>query len=308
MLLITVGDIARDQLAGAGIDAVALVWRDILHEGPVPAGLDLPALSQVRAGFVAAAGWAPAAEAAADFTARDQALAGFPEHDETLLFFDHNLVNQLQLAQLLDWFAVGARADRAKLSLALVPSFAAAGPDELLAAYQARTAVDHGLLDLGQAAWAAFRSPDPTTVEAVLPACASLLAPLGDALRRHLEQFPGAGDGLARTERQALAALAAGPADLAELMQAQIEAETLPFLGDTVLLGHLGRLAAATHPIVRVVTQQRWVLTDVGADVLAGRADHAALNDLDHWLGGVHLTGTDPAWRWDTDAGRLRPV
>jgi hypothetical protein len=40
MLLIAVGDIARDQLAGAGIDAVALVWRDILHEGPVPAGLD----------------------------------------------------------------------------------------------------------------------------------------------------------------------------------------------------------------------------------------------------------------------------
>jgi hypothetical protein len=308
MLLITVGDLARDQLAGAGIDGLALVWRDILHEGPVPAGLDLPALSQVRARFVAAAGWAPAAEAAADFTARDQALAGYAEHDETLLFFDHNLVNQLQLAQLLDWFAAGARAGPATVSLALVPSFAAAGPDELLAAHQARTAVDHGLLDLGQVAWAAFRSPDPTAVEAVLPACASLLAPLGDALRRHLEQFPGAVDGLARTERQALAALAAGPADLAELMQAQIEAETLPFLGDTVLLGHLARLAAATHPIVRAVTQQRWVLTDVGADVLAGRADHAALNGLDHWLGGVHLTGIDPAWRWDTDAGRLRPV
>jgi hypothetical protein len=309
MLLITVGDHARDQLAEAGVDGAVLVWRDILHEGPVPAGLDLPALSRVRAGFVAAAGWAPAGEAAADFAARDRALAGFAGHRGTVLCLDHNLVNQLQLAQLLDWFAAGDRAGRARLALVLVPSFAAAGPAELLAAHEARTAVDHGLLELGRAAWAAFRAPDPAAVEAVLPACARLLPPLGDALRRHLEQFPAVGDGLARTERQALAALAAGRTTLPELMQAQIEAEARPFLGDTALLGQLGRLAAGPHPLVRALPGRtaRWELTGAGADVLAGRADHAALNGLDHWLGGVHLTGTDPAWRWDGAAGRIRP-
>jgi hypothetical protein len=30
-------------------------------------------------------------------------------------------------------------------------------------------------------------------------------------------------------------------------------------------------------------------LTDMGARVLAGREDHAALNGIDRWIGGVHL-------------------
>jgi hypothetical protein len=33
--------------------------------------------------------------------------------------------------------------------------------------------------------------------------------------------------------------------------------------------------------------------------VLAGRADHARLNDVDRWIGGTHLTGAQPSWRYD---------
>ena len=40
-------------------------------------------------------------------------------------------------------------------------------------------------------------------------------------------------------------------------------------------------------------------LTDTGARVLAGHADHVALNGLDRWIGGVHLVGPDAAWRFD---------
>lgn len=39
-------------------------------------------------------------------------------------------------------------------------------------------------------------------------------------------------------------------------------------------------------------------LTEAGGRVLAGEADHAALNGVDRWIGGVHLLGM-PAWRWD---------
>ncbi len=33
------------------------------------------------------------------------------------------------------------------------------------------------------------------------------------------------------------------------------------------------------------------------AGELAGRTDHMALNGIDRWMGGVHLT--DGRWRWD---------
>jgi len=33
--------------------------------------------------------------------------------------------------------------------------------------------------------------------------------------------------------------------------------------------------------------------------VLAGKADHVALNGVDRWIGGVHLDGPDSRWRWD---------
>ena len=312
MLLITVGDHAMGQLAAAGVAAaplVPLIWRDILHEGPVPAGLGLADLSRLRAGWIAAATGLPAREVEAAFAARDQALAA-GAGDGAVLAFDHNLVNQLQLAQVLDWFASG-RQGAGPLALVLVPSFAAAGPAELAAAFAARAPVGRDLLELGAAAWAAFRAPDPTAVEAVLPACDRLLPPLGAALRRHLQQFPATGDGLARSERQALATMAAAPgrrATLTELMHAQSAAEPLPFLGDSWLVAHLARLSAGETPLVRPAEApgrtDAWVLTDAGAEVLAGRADRAELAAIDHWLGGVHLAGR-PAWRWDRQAGRL---
>jgi hypothetical protein len=33
--------------------------------------------------------------------------------------------------------------------------------------------------------------------------------------------------------------------------------------------------------------------------VLEGRADHVALNDVDRWIGGVHLSGRAVPWRFD---------
>jgi hypothetical protein len=40
------------------------------------------------------------------------------------------------------------------------------------------------------------------------------------------------------------------------------------------------------------------MLTDDGRRVLAGDADRVRLRGIDRWLGGVHLTGRGPVWRW----------
>jgi hypothetical protein len=40
-------------------------------------------------------------------------------------------------------------------------------------------------------------------------------------------------------------------------------------------------------------------LTGAGRRVLDGDADHVALNGIDRWIGGVHLTGRAVRWRWN---------
>ena len=47
-------------------------------------------------------------------------------------------------------------------------------------------------------------------------------------------------------------------------------------------------------------------LTMAGEDVLAGEADHVALNGLDRWWAGTRLYG-HAVWRFDREAGRLVP-
>ena len=39
MLFITNGDFAAGRIAASGLTGEILPWRDVLHEGPVPAGL-----------------------------------------------------------------------------------------------------------------------------------------------------------------------------------------------------------------------------------------------------------------------------
>lgn len=50
-LHVTNGDAVVPELAAAAgvAPAEVLAWRDVLHDGPVPAGLDADALARVRA-------------------------------------------------------------------------------------------------------------------------------------------------------------------------------------------------------------------------------------------------------------------
>src|SRR3954454_14586784 len=85
----------------AGLAGDLLSWRDVLHEGPVP---DLPPdqLRRVRADYLATLGAAETAEVEAELLVRDERLAGALESGEpVVLWFEHDLYDQLQLIQIL---------------------------------------------------------------------------------------------------------------------------------------------------------------------------------------------------------------
>ena len=327
ILHVTNGDLATEQLRWAKLPGNVLPWRDVLQEGPVHAGLDPAALAAVRARFIAGRGWAPYERVLADVLARDEVLAHAAADPgaEIVLWFESDLYDQLQLLQVLDRLADRPSHGSIVSLVEVDPSDGAAGFVAVAQLERRRAAALHAerralgpeAMSLAVAAWRAFTGPDPGAIERVLAAGTAALPSLGGALRRLLAQYPATHDGLARTERLLLEAVATGAGTPLAAFRAQNEREERPFLGDTTAWTYLADLGSGDRPLLRRLDGAPLVsgeadfarrpirLTDDGRAVLAGCADRVALIGLDRWIGGVHLTGPASAWRWDEAAGRL---
>jgi hypothetical protein len=101
VLHITNGDSTEDVMRRARIPGDIVPWRDVLHEGPVPA-LAAGELRPVRAEYLARLGPAGADEVEAVLRERDERLGAAVEAGEpVVLWFEHDLYDQLQLIQVL---------------------------------------------------------------------------------------------------------------------------------------------------------------------------------------------------------------
>jgi hypothetical protein len=278
---ITNGDAVVPELAAAADvppDDV-LVWREVLHDGPVPEGLGPDALAQVRAHHIASRSWAhaegvepSAATALALFRERDARLASFPAHGEVALWFEDDLFDALLLAQVCDRLA-SRPGPVTRVRLPHPPR------SDLRAAFVARHPIQPD-----PSAFSALRSPDPR---------AWLDVP---EFERLLEELPDVRSGLTRLEHQILAALRAGPLPPGQLFVAATQPEDPPWIGDSTVFA----LAADLDPLV-THTNGHYELTPGGEAVLAGTATRPP---IDRWLGGVHLGPGQPDWAWDPAARR----
>ncbi|MEO7404380.1 MAG: hypothetical protein ABIU95_11990 [Burkholderiales bacterium] len=76
-----------------------------MHEGPVLANLPLEALSRVRADFIESMGWGRADDVHREFALREARLDVSRGDHEVVLWFEHDLYDQLQLIEVLAWYA-----------------------------------------------------------------------------------------------------------------------------------------------------------------------------------------------------------
>ncbi|MGH2588407.1 MAG: sigma-70 family RNA polymerase sigma factor, partial [Dehalococcoidia bacterium] len=215
----------------------------------------------------------------------------------------------------LSWWA---RQDRAATKLSLicigeypgVPNFHGLGqltPDQLASLLDTRQPVTRRQIELGRTAWSAFTSDDPTRLVQMLGRDTSPLPFLEGALRRMLEDYPAVGNGLPRTERQILKELVDAERNPDELFLASAEREERVFMGDGTFWDRLHNLASGPTPLIEwdVVDRPPRLpggkirISAAGRDVLAGGADWVRLCGIDRWIGGVHLVGPGPHWRWD---------
>jgi hypothetical protein len=318
LLIVTNGDSAAAKLALALPGVGVLPWRDMLHDGPVPAGLPLPELSALRAGWLAGHLDLDPAETGAAFRERDARLAAVPAGAEVVVCVEHDLYDQLQLLQVLAELA--PRAGEISLTLAQADDYL--GPQEpaaLAALVRNRRPIGAETLATALAAWNAFRAPTPEAL--AREACRSFprLPWLAQALRRLLEELPDSA-GITRTERSMLEVLVAGPANPSSLFVAVGDREEAKFLGDWPFYRRLEGLADAPEPLVNGLpgrfdttaepaTREAWAasrlsLTGAAREVLAGARDRLADHLPDRWLGGTHLRPGN-VWRWDGARQRL---
>ena len=291
MLHITNGkatELNRTHLAG---DIV--FWSDALHEGPVAASGNIEEVTAARVPFLAALSGQTEAEVRAELGSRDQALREHTWHSEVVFWFEHDLYDQLQLIQALDFFS-REKLDGKKLWL-INPEehLGEMTPEELEALFPSKVPVTPGQLDLAARAWQAFTSASPQGLTAFTGP--SALPHLGAAFARLCEHYPSPQGGLNRTERLILELAGNGEfADRAALFSAYQSMDLPKFMGDSVFFRYLDGLAMLVDANLK--------LTATGRDVLGGAADHVALHGIDRWIGGVHLHGRGPVWRWNGSA------
>jgi hypothetical protein len=296
-LHVTNGDTAVPVLRAGGIDGTILPWRDVLHEGPVRA-MDWAALRQLRARFIASRAWASYEEALAQFSSRDDALlAALRDGTKVVLWFEHDLYDQLQLAQVLAMAAPAVRAGAA-VGLAQAEDYIGVMSPTAVRALAARVVpIREPHVQLAEAAWRAFTTEGLEPLSRFAhesPGDDDALPYLRPALQRLLQEVPNAVTGLSRTELQALRAVAGGAHSIhAAFMKAHHDAESPVWLGDASFAALVRDLCAGPRPLL-ARRGDAISLTDDGRAVLDGRGSRVDHCGIDRWIGATHLHVTPP--------------
>jgi hypothetical protein len=309
------GSDIRDTLAQAGIEGDFLEYSDPVCEGPVPDGPDLVA---VRARYLAAGPGdllgLSEAEILGGLQAAEDALGAAHGYARVVLWFEHDSYDQLLLARCLARLAETTLPDC--LEVICIDSHPEPKPrfnglGQLSAAALAglwplRQAVTAEQVALGVRIWDALRQADPSGLQAIASGGAPALPFAARAIFRHLQELPGAADGLSLTQRLVLGMLADGPKPIGRMFEAMVNGlEPLVFLGDIGFLGTVERMAdtgvltteAGEKPFPRTAA-----ITDLGRRVLGGEVDYLSLGPAERWVGGVRVGS---GWRWDAASGRV---
>ncbi|MDA7946645.1 MAG: DUF1835 domain-containing protein [Hyphomicrobiaceae bacterium] len=323
-LIITNGDSAGELLRKAFTGTEVLPWRDVLHDGPVPLTDDLEELSEQRADFLAERGWSDPDTVRENFRARDRGLAHYEAFETVTLWFEHDLYDQLQLIQILDWF-FGTPGRGAGLQLVQSDDFLGTQSVEQLAGLVKLSApVSEVQLALASKVWSAFRQPEPSAFAKLLSEDLSALPYMEQAVRRMLQELPDANTGLARTQHQILVAINDGVTSPRDLFGAVERMEEAAFMGDWSFWAWLDGLALSPgqlieglessfapemgHDAFMTYLKSTIALTPMGFQVLGGGEDYAKSARIDRWMGGTHVTDAS-LWRWnDRDSVIVAPV
>jgi len=314
ILNITNGDSAVEIMEKANISGVFLPWRDVLHEGPVPDNLSLEELSKVRGQFIIERNWGTPDKIIESFMQRDNELKSFRKYEKIILWFEHDLYDQLQIIQILDWFHQNHTGE---VDLSIICTDRYLGrlpPEEMKRLVEYEEPITEAHLELSCKAWSAFRSNTPKKWLGLLSGDTSALPFLEGAIVRLLEEYPSCSNGLSRTAEQALKVISGGEKRPGRIFGGTQEMEERIFLGDSSFWVVLHELLESSPPMIilpegKELTlptskDQELVITSAGLDVLAGKINWLEVSRINRWVGGVHLEPSN-VWCWDSGSNSI---
>lgn len=329
-LNITNGDGAGSLLKDSNIEGDVLPWRDTMQSGPFPKGLSLEEHSKLRAEVFSGPSM-PLADVMRDFEIRDQHLKAYNNYEEVVLWFEHDLLDQLQILQILNFFS-GVELGETKLVLICINEFEGISPfrglgqltpEQIETLETRKEDISQEQLELAKRGWQAFCGDTPTHLENYLETDLSLFPFLKAALKRHLEEYPSVKNGLNKTQNKILELVKEGVTKPGKNFLEFMNSETEFFMGDWTHFREIEKLCNGHHPLLSCSSTGKFLsppddeieiedfkaqdlsITELGKEVMAGNKDATKLLKLDQWFGGVHLDYKRPIWRWDEKRHQL---
>ena len=319
MLHIHNGDSSAETVKQSSLPGEHFAYRESLITGPTPADVSTSEWLTLRARHLSESYGVDFEQCEQGLLDQQAKLVSVTEHEEVVLWFEHDLFCQTILLYLLNWFAQHDLGNT-RLSLICIGEFPGKenfrglgelNAEELASLFPGRQQVTPAQLKLAESAWEAYCAPNPTRIENVLSEGTAVLPLLGPALHAHLRRFPSTKNGLGQIESKGLELIDGGAKAFRDLFPQFGKAEPIYGLGDAQLWLALERLSGGKHHLLRIrnrkngggeltpeIGEAEFEITEPGEAVLRGEADLIDLNGIDLWLGGVHLS-PDHLWRWD---------
>jgi len=327
MLHILNGDSTARVFQESGLAGEVLVWREALVMGPCPADLSPDEWMQTRARHLSETYDASPEVCLGELKRQREALEAAHSQQEVVLWFEKDLFCLANLFCVLNGLG-GQEADGLKISLAGIEPLPGSETSkglgglagaQLAALFEQRHPVSETMLDTAREVWRAYGSADPTQLYGLVQEEACELAFAKAAFHAHLRRLPSVRNGLGRIQNLALDLIAGGIDEFGPLFHMIDEIEPAYGFGDWQIWKILVDLTVATNPLLTIHNAVRsgpelgageraavfFKLTDTGRAILVGNSDMLNLNNVDYWLGGVHVV-SDKTWRWDEK--REKPV
>ncbi|MBO6920038.1 MAG: hypothetical protein JJ858_16540 [Rhizobiaceae bacterium] len=307
-LIYTNGDSASSKIEDLKLADKVVPWRDILHEGPLEGIMPLAKRSEERAKFIVEFDGGNFADIHQSFKDRDKTLFYLNEYSRVELWFEHDLYDQLQLLQILNF----AHQNLEQQDFFLVQSDDYLGEmqDDAFRALPALSKpVTKEMKAYASNAWTALTHKTPDLLIRVMDnPDMPFIAP---AIRRLVMEYPDSQSGLPTSIFNALTLLLNGPTDIGRLFHHMQNCELAKFMGDLSFARYMDELGTCTTPVIaghnliystskvcgrknldqiQTYFKQKIHLTDFGRQVMERNANHVMKNGIDRWIGGVHLT------------------
>lgn len=322
------GDHVGDKLKEGNIPGDILVWREIYPVGPVFLEMSEHYQSPSRLEYLERSLGIPAEDYVSNYKYQEHVLHNFHKYDEVVLWFEHDLFDQLMLSFLLHWFST-QKLGHTKLSLLCIGNypgieiFKGLGQlstkqlEQLSGTWQP---IGQKEMETGRRIWESYTSPDITRHVDIVHEDISALPFAQAALEVHLSRLPSTRNGLGIVEQTTLELVRDGVNTPLELLMEIGDRLNVLGIGDLEYWYRLRSMLERPNALLEIEDPNSFpnyrkkgspsfdkcvvALTEVGREVVAGVEDWVKIKGIDEWYGGLRLYG-DLAWRWDSKGKRL---